>query len=269
MALAKAGQIELSYDRAGEGPPLLLIMGMSGTKHHWGERVLEGLRGDFETIVYDHRDAGDSTSTGEPFTIVDLATDAAGLLDALGLESAHVMGISMGGMVAQELALAHPERIASLTLGCTYCGGEGSVLASEGVMRRLAEGMSSGDRAKAIRTGWEVNVSPSFAANQSEYDRFLKTGMKYALPVKVIMRQMQAITGHNTSTRLPSLNVPTLVVHGTLDELLPVQNEHMIAGLIPNARLEIFEGVGHMFFLEQPERTAELVREHASAAVNV
>lgn len=268
MALAKAGQIELSYDRAGEGPPLLLIMGMSGTRHHWGERVLTQLQGDFETIVYDHRDAGDSTRTGEPFTIVDLAADAAGLLDALGLESAHVMGISMGGMIAQELALAHPDRIASLTLGCTYCGGEGSMLASEGVMRRLAAGMSSGDRATAIRTGWEINVSPSFAANQDEYDRFLALGMKYGLPVEVIMRQMQAIAGHDTSPRLPGLAPPTMVVHGTLDELLPVQNGHMIAGLIPGSRLEILEGIGHLFFWEQPERTAELVREHAAAAVN-
>ncbi len=268
MPLAKAGQIELSYDRTGEGPPLLLIMGMSGTKHHWGGRVLEQLRGDFETIVYDHRDAGDSTRTGEAFTIADLAGDAAGLLATLGIDSAHVMGISMGGMIAQELALAHPEKIASLTLGCTYCGGEGSLLASEGVMRKLAEAMSSGDRATAIRAGWEVNVSPSFAANQSEYDRFFAIGMKYGLPVEVIMRQMQAIAGHDTSARLPDLAPATLVVHGTLDELLPVQNGHMIAGLVPDSRLEILEGVGHLFFWEQPERAAELVREHAAAAVN-
>lgn len=264
MPLAKAGQIELSYDRAGDGPPLLLIMGMSGTKHHWGERVLEELRSDFETIVYDHRDAGDSTRTGQPFTIADLAGDAAGLLEALGLDSAHVMGISMGGMVAQELALADSERIASLTLGCTYCGGEGSVLAGEGVMRRLAEAMASGDRATAIRAGWEVNVSPGFAADEDAYARFLATGLRYGLPVEVIMRQMQAIAGHDTSARLPGLGIPTLVVHGTLDELLPVQNGHMIAGLIPDSRLEIFEGIGHMFFLERPERTAELVREHAA-----
>jgi 3-oxoadipate enol-lactonase len=264
MPLARAGQIELSYDRAGDGPPLLLIMGMSGTKHHWGEAVLEELRGDFDTIVYDHRDAGDSTRTGKPFTIADLATDAAGLLQALELDSAHVMGISMGGMVAQELALGHPERIVSLTLGCTYCGGEGSVLASKGVMRRLAEAMFSGDRKRAIRTSWEVNVSPSFAADEEAYARFLRTSMSYGLPVHVIMEQMKAIVGHDTSARLPELKMPTLVVHGTLDQLLSVQNGHMIAGLIPGSRLEILEGVGHMFFLERPEQTAELVREHAA-----
>jgi 3-oxoadipate enol-lactonase len=267
MPLVKAGQIELSYDRAGEGPPLLLIMGMSGTKHHWGDAVLDELRGDFDTIVYDHRDAGDSTRTGQPFTIADLAEDAAGLLAALEIDSAHVMGISMGGMIAQELTLAHPERLRSLTLGCTYCGGEGSVLASEGVMRKLAEAMTSGDRERAIRASWEVNVSPSFAADEEAWMRFRATGMRHGLPVEVIMRQMQAIAGHDTSARLPQLRTPTLVVHGTLDQLLPVQNGHMIAGLIPDSRLEIYEGVGHMFFLEEPKRTAELVREHAALHV--
>ncbi|HTB50183.1 MAG TPA: alpha/beta hydrolase [Solirubrobacteraceae bacterium] len=267
MPLAKAGQIELSYDRAGDGPPLLLIMGMSGTKHHWGEGLLEELQRDFDTIVYDHRDAGDSTRTGQPFTIVDLAEDAVGLLTALDIESAHVMGISMGGMIAQELVLAHPDRLSSLTLGCTYCGGDGSVLAGEGVMRKLAEAMNSGDRERAIRTGWEVNVSPSFAADEDAYARFLATGMRYGIPVEVIMRQLQAIAGHDTSARLPGVHTSTLVVHGTLDELLPVQNGHMIAELMPDARLEIYEGVGHMFFLEKPERTAQLVREHAALHV--
>jgi 3-oxoadipate enol-lactonase len=266
MPLAQAGAVELSYDRAGEGPPLLLIMGMSGTKHHWGEPLLAELRRDFDTIVYDHRDAGDSTRTGQPFTIADLAEDATGLLTALEVDSAHVMGISMGGMIAQELVLAHPDRLRSLTLGCTYCGGEGSMLASEGVMKKLAEAMTSGDRERAIRASWEVNVSPSFAANEEAWVKFRATGMRYGLPVEVIMRQMQAIAGHDTSARLPGVGVPTQVVHGTLDQLLPVQNGHMIAGLIPNSRLEIFDGVGHLFFWEKPERTAQLIRERASVS---
>ena len=263
MPLAKAGQIELSYDRGGEGPPLLMIMGMSGTKHHWGEAVLERLREDFEVIVYDHRDAGDSTRTGAPFTIADLAEDAAGLLRALDIDRAHVMGISMGGMVAQELALAYPESLFTLTLGCTYCGGEGSSLTGEAVRRRIMEGMRSGDRERAIRTSWEINVSPSFAANEEAYARFLQTGLRYGVAIPVIIEQMRAITGHDTSQRLPALELPALVIHGTLDQLLPVQNGYKIAELIPDARLEILEGIGHMFFLEQPEHTAELLRTHA------
>jgi 3-oxoadipate enol-lactonase len=264
MPLARTGEIELSYDRVGDGPPLLLIMGMSGTKHHWGDVVLEELRRDFDTITYDHRDCGDSTRTGKPFTIADLAEDAAGLLAALEVDSAHVMGISMGGMVAQELALAHFERIRALTLGCTYCGGAGSVLASKATMGRLAEAMASGDRERAIRTSWEVNVSPGFATNEEIYATFLQRGLRYGVAVPVIMEQMRAIVGHDTSARLPELGAPTLVVHGTLDEMVPVQNGRLIAGLIPDSRLEILEGIGHMFFLEEPQRTAQLVREHSA-----
>jgi 3-oxoadipate enol-lactonase len=263
MTLATVGDIDLSFDRSGSGQPLLLIMGMSGTKHHWGESLLAELRRDFDTIVYDHRDTGESTKTGEPFTIAQLAEDAAGLLGALEIDSAYIMGISMGGMVAQELALTHPERVRSLVLGCTYSGGEGSALTSEDVLRRLAEGMSSGDRERAIRTAWEVNVSPRFAADEDAYATFLQNGLRYGVPVPVIMEQMRAISGHDTSERLPQLQALTLVVHGTLDEMLPVQNGRMIAELIPGSRLEIMDGIGHLFFWEEPQRSAELVREHA------
>jgi len=264
MALANVGDIELSYERAGSGPPLLLIMGMSGTMRHWGEPLLDDLRRDFDTIVYDHRDIGESSRTGEPFTIAALAEDAARLLEALELESAHVMGISMGGMVAQELALAHPEYVRTLLLGCTYCGGEGGRLASEEVLRRLAEGMSSGDRERAIRTAWEVNVSEQFAADEDAYARFLAAGVRYGVPVPVIMEQMRAIAGHDTSERLADLRMPTLVVHGTVDQMLPVENGRMIAERIPGARLETFEDVGHLFFWEEPQRAGDLVREHAT-----
>jgi 3-oxoadipate enol-lactonase len=259
MPLASVGEIELSYERAGSGPPLLMVMGMSGTFDHWNAAFLSELRQEFETIVYDHRGVGASTRLEGPVTIAQLARDAAGLLAALELDSAHVLGISMGGMVAQELALAHPGRIRTLALGCTYCGGEGSALTSEGVMR-----MSSGDRERAIRSAWEVNVSPEFAANDDAYARFLEVGRRRAVPLQVILEQMRAITSHNTSVRLHEIKLPTLVIHGTLDEMLPVQNGRMIAGLIPDSRLEIMEGIGHMFFWELPERSAELVREHAA-----
>jgi len=166
-------------------------------------------------------------------------------------------------MVAQELALAHPERIRTLTLCCTYCGGKGSALASEEADRRLSEGMMSGNRELAVRASWEANVSPGFAANEDAYARFLQIGLRRAVAIGVIMAQMRAIAEHDTSARLSGIQLPTLVVHGTLDERLPVQNGYMIADLIPAARLEILDGVGHMFHWEQPERSAELIRAHA------
>jgi 3-oxoadipate enol-lactonase len=267
MPVVKVGEIELSYERSGSGPPLLMIMGMAGTALSWGEPFLGRLRENFETIAYDHRGTGSSSRLDGPLTIAQLAADVAGLLDALEIDSAHVLGISMGGMVAQELVLAQPARIRTLALGCTYCGGEGSTLAGEDVVRRLAEAMSSGDRARAIRTSWEVNVSPGFAADDEAYERFLEIARNRAVAIDVIMAQMQAIAAHDTAARLSSIELPTLVLHGTLDQMLPVQNGRLIAGLIPDSSLEIFEGVGHLFFWERPEESAELVQAHAATHV--
>lgn len=267
MQVIEAGDVKLSYERSGSGPPLVLIMGMSGTLKHWGEPLLSRLREDFEVFVYDHRGVGESARLDGPLTIAALAEDMAALMDALELSSAHVMGISMGGMVAQELALRHPQRLRSLVLGCTYCGGEGSALTGEDVLRGLAAAMASGDRRRAIRTAWEANVSAPFAADDQAYATFLEIGIAKAVPVAVIMEQMRAIVGHDTSERLADVAAPTLVVHGTEDRMIPVSNAAMIAGLIPDARLEIFEGVGHLFFWEEPERSAQLVREHALAHV--
>ncbi|HEX7610774.1 MAG TPA: alpha/beta hydrolase [Solirubrobacteraceae bacterium] len=264
MPTIQAGEVELSYERSGNGPPLLLIMGMSGTAAHWGEPFLEPLRERFETIVYDHRGVGESGRLKGSLSIAKMAADAAALLTALELDSAHVMGISMGGMVAQELALAEPERVRTLTLGCTYCGGEGSSVSSPEVMRRLGEGMLSGNRELALRTSWDVNVSASMAADAGAYARFLAIASEHRVAVRVVMAQLQACRAHDTSARLHDLDMPVLVIHGTEDQLLPVANGRMIASLVPGARLEIFDDVGHLFFWERPERAAELVIGHAA-----
>jgi 3-oxoadipate enol-lactonase len=264
MPLARVGEVELSYERAGSGPPLLAIMGMSGTRLSWGESFLGALRESFETIAYDHRGVGESSRLEEPFTITDLARDAIGLLDVLELDSVHVLGISMGGMVAQELALAHPERIRSLVLGCTYCGGPGSSLASPAVAQRLVESLRSGDRAVALRTGWEISISPRFRDDPELYDAYLARALQRPVARAVILAQMQAIAAHDTSARLSGLEPPTLIVHGSADDLIPVQNAHVIAGHMPQARKEILDDAGHLFFWEEPLRSAELVRDHAA-----
>lgn len=264
MPVVSTGEVELSYERSGSGPPLLLIMGATGTALSWGEPFLDALRQDFETIVYDNRGIGKSSRVEEPFTTAQLAQDAAGLLDALELDSAHVLGISMGGMAAQELALAQPERIRTLTLGCTYCGGEGSSLTSPAVVQRMAEARTSGDRERAIRASWEANVSAGFAADADAYEAFHTRSLERRVAIPVIVAQVQAIAAHDTYARLPGLTMPTLVVHGTADEIFAVSNGRLVAARIPDARLEILDRVGHLFFLEAPRRSAELVREHAA-----
>src|SRR4051794_6969738 len=251
----------VNYIRRGEGEPLLLIQGMSGNHLSWGEPFLTDLERDFDLVAYDHRGVGHSSAVTDPFTIVDLADDAAALLDALGWDSAHVVGISMGGMVAQELALRNPQRVRTLTLGCTYCGGEGSALTSNEVFAKLAEAMMSGDRDRAIATSYEVNISPGYGADQSAYGTFYEMATALPTPVPVIMLQAQAVQSHDTLSRLGEIVVPTLVIHGTVDEMLPYSNAVLIAARIPGAQLVTLEDVGHMFWWEQPERSAQAIRE--------
>ncbi|HET8814429.1 MAG TPA: alpha/beta fold hydrolase [Solirubrobacterales bacterium] len=265
MPKAEIRGTELHYKRSGEGEPLLLIQGMSGTHLSWGEPLLGLLEESFEVVVFDHRGIGLSAPFDGPLTIAEMAADTAELLDRLEIERAHVVGISMGGMIAQELALAHPGRLRSLTLGCTYCGGAGSKLMPEENAQKLLGGMASGSRDEAIRASYEVNLSPAFRADEGRYAAFHEMATKVPAARRTIELQAQAIFGHDTSGRIGEIGAPTLIVHGTEDGVLPVANGHLIASLMAEARLEILEGVGHMFWWEQPERSAELIREHALA----
>lgn len=257
---------ELHWERAGSGEPLLLIQGMGGTHLSWGPPFKGLLDESFDVIAFDNRGIGLSDPFDGSFTIAEMAEDAAALLDELGVESAHVVGISMGGMIAQELALAQPQRLRSLTLGCTYCGGEGSRLMPRESVEKLATAMASGNRDEAIRASYEVNLSPAFRADESAYAAFHEMATEVPAAKRTIELQAQAIFGHDTSGRLGEISTPTLIVHGTEDGVLPIDNGRQIAALMPEARLEILEGVGHMFWWEQPQRSAELVREHALAA---
>jgi 3-oxoadipate enol-lactonase len=266
MPSVNAGGTELHYLRAGSGEPMLLIQGMSATHLTWGRRFLAPLEESFECIVFDNRGMGLSGLAKLPFEIVDLAADSIALLDALEIERAHIVGISMGGMIAQELALAHPERIRSLTLGATYCGGpEGTLMAPED-LKMLGAAMASGDRTQVLRAMWEINLSPTFRQDEARFEEFCAMGSALPAPREVILQQMQACGAHDTSDRLDRIEVPTQVVHGTEDRLLGVNNGIQIASLL-SVEPRLLDGVGHMFWWEQPERSAALVREHALAPV--
>ncbi len=256
---------ELHYERRGSGEPMLLIQGLGGHSLHWGEPFLAELERDLELIAFDNRGIGRSAPAGEDFTIADLAADTRALLDALEIERAHVLGISMGGMVAQELALRAPDRIRTLTLGCTSPGGTQARPTSQDVVEELTAAVFSGDRERILRTGYEIVVSPEFAADPDNYAEFSEVARQHPADLQLLMSQYAAVNGHDVFGRLRGLHVPTLVIHGTADRMLDAINGDLIASLVPGARLELLAGVGHLFFLEQPERSAQLIREHAAA----
>ncbi len=262
--MAVAGS-ELHYERRGEGPPLLLIQGMGANGTHWGEPFLAELERDFELVLYDHRGIGRSGALpgGAALTVEGMATDALALLDALQIAQAHVLGISMGGMVAQELALAAPARVRTLILGATSCGGTQARATAPEVVQRLTTVALSRDRELMLRTGFELVVSPRHAADPAHFAQFVTAAKQFPATLPVLLAQKGAADGHDAYSRLRALRVPTLVIHGTADELLASINGDLVASLIPGARLELLEGVGHLFFWEQPQRSAELVRGFA------
>lgn len=252
---------QLFHTRRGTGAPLLLIMGMGGHHLMWSDPFLRLLEPDFDIVAFDHRGIGTSDRADEPFSIADLAEDAVSVLDTVGWDTAHVFGISLGGMVAQELAITHPSRLRTLTLGCTYPGVGGDIDAPGPI--RAVEASASGDSELAVRVGFEVNVSREYAADPARFPVFHDTALAVRVPAPVVMMQFQAAIAHDALARLPQITAPTLVMHGTADEMLLPSNGKLLAERIPGARLELFDGAGHLFWWEHPERTAELLREHA------
>ncbi|WP_238422672.1 alpha/beta fold hydrolase [Gordonia sp. 'Campus'] len=243
----------------GDGAPLLLIEGMSAHRGMWTDDLLDALTPHFSVAVYDHRGIGQSSRAEAAFTIADLAADARDVIDGLGWGSAHILGTSMGGMIAQELALGFPDHVRSLVLGCTTAGGPGSISAPGAA--RLVDAIASRDAARVARTAFEVNLSPDFAARDGAFDRFVTLSTQRRVPSAVVAWQAAACAAHDTRDRLGDLAVPTTVVHGDVDEVIGVAEGERLAGAIPNAGLERWPGVGHMFWWERPDETAELVRK--------
>jgi pimeloyl-ACP methyl ester carboxylesterase len=270
--------MHLYAERRGSGEPLLLIMGMAGHHRIWGEPFLAGLAKHFEVLTFDQRGIGTSDRADGQFSTADLADDAARVMDEAGWADAHVFGISLGGMVAQELVLNHRERVRRLTLGCTSPGGAaGGVRLGEagpgeptpgGSALRVGPGpelllaaMRSGREATVLRTGFDVNLSAGFAADPAHFAAYREDALAARVPVPVVGMQFQAALQHDAVDRLPALDVPALVIHGTADQMiLPTEGERL-ARLIPGARLELLEGAGHLFWREQPERVIELLTQ--------
>ncbi|SMD08343.1 alpha/beta fold hydrolase [Kibdelosporangium aridum] len=250
-----------AYVRRGQGEPLLLIQGMSGHYGMWGEELLSLLEPHFDVVAYNHRGIGQSSWADGQFSIADLADDAAGVIRGVGWSSAHVFGISMGGMVTQELLLRHRSLVRTATIGCSWAGGPDVALAE--TARRAVEAMSTRDVDHALKTGYEANLSPRFIV---PFEDYAAMSLAQRVPVPVVLMQWEAAQHHYTSSRLPLLNAPVQVVHGTGDAMMPVRNGEHIASLIPGAKLELLEDAGHIFWLEEPSRTVDLLKQFVALA---
>ncbi|MEZ0578045.1 alpha/beta fold hydrolase [Nocardioides sp. MH1] len=252
----------IAYVRRGAGEPLLLIHGVSGHHGMWGESFLAAVAERFDVVAFDHRGIGRSWRVAEEFTVADLAGDAVALLDHLGWESAHVLGASMGGAVAQELALAHPSRVRRLVLGCTWAGADALEETFGEHAPNFMASATCGQRRLALDLMVEANLSPGFSAGPGRYEEFAAAAVSVRVPGPVTVWQMQAAQAHDARDRLGALTAPTLVLHGTGDTVVRPGAGERLASLLPDASLERYDGAGHLFFWEQPERAAAAVVAH-------
>ncbi|MCK9249667.1 MAG: alpha/beta hydrolase [Solirubrobacteraceae bacterium] len=252
----------------GAGAPLLLVQGMAATHAHWGEDFLRGLLAAGRRVIsVNHIGVAGSSRITDPFTIADLADAQLAVLDRLGIDGPiDVYGISMGGMTAQEITLRHPERVRSLVLGCTSPGSTLGTWTDPAVMGGLVAALQSGDGERAMRASWEINVSEPFAARAAAYDRFRAITTAHRVSLRIISGQMAAIGGHDPAARLGDIAVPTTIIHGTDDRMLPYPNAPVLASAIPGARLETIDGAGHLFFWEAPERAVQAAIDTSARA---
>ena len=268
MPNAKVGDVNLEYYVEGAGSPLLMIQGMGGQASSWGEPFMERLRPHFTTVRFSNRGVGLSDNPGNVVTIPAMADDAAGLLSVLGIERAHVLGISIGGMIAQDFAIRHAARVQGLVLGCTGCGPAHSVPAPPETMAKLGQmmGLPAEER---VRAYWALTVTPEFLESGNdlleEMIQMVRAAPEELVRLQATMAlQFGAITAHTSYDRLEEIKAPTLVIHGDTDALVPAANGEMIHEKIAGSQMHIIAGVGHCFFWEKPEESADVIVEFLS-----
>jgi pimeloyl-ACP methyl ester carboxylesterase len=259
MPHVRANGINLYYEEYGTGEPVVLIMGFTVSSVGWRWNISDFAK-HFRVIAFDNRGVGQSDKPNVPYSMTTFADDTAGVLDSLDIKTAHVFGISMGGMIAQEFALRHPQRVKTLILGCTNCGGPQAVLSKDPDVLNLLANIASVDVQQAALIMTKVAVTPWFL--QKRMDVLLQLNQlsaQHPTPQHGMVCQMQAIQGHDTYERLPQITVPTLVITGKEDGLVPPENSVTLAQRIPNADLTLLSNASHLFNIELPRATAEVV----------
>jgi len=261
MSTAKVGDINIYYETHGKGEPLVLIYGYAGHSGLWF-RQISALSKKYQVIAFDNRGVGRSDKPDIPYTMAMMAGDVAGLLDVIGVDTAHIFGISMGGMIAQHFALSHPQRVISLILGCTTCGGVHSILAKPEALAAFFdfERMKKMTLEEVVRQLIPFLFSQEFIEkNPDIVEERVAKSLEYPTPMHGVTRQAGAIMGQNTYELLPEIKLPTLVIAGDNDRLIPVENSRLLASRIPKAELVIIKGAGHEFFIEDAEEANKIV----------
>jgi pimeloyl-ACP methyl ester carboxylesterase len=253
MPKQKVNGIEIYYEMHGQGDPLVLIMGLRRNAEWWYHQI-PALSKRFEVLVFDNRGAGRTDMPKMDYSIRLFADDTAGLMEALGISQANILGVSMGGYIAQELSLSYPDRVKRLVLGCTGPGGARAVLASPERLKKFTanEGLTPEE---ILKKDMDIYFSDEYIKkNREKIEEFVEISLRYYQPPDAFERQFSACLRHDTVNRLSRIDVPTLILTGDDDPLVPPENSKILNALIPRSQLVFFPGKRHCFFIEEADR---------------
>jgi len=255
---ASVNGLKLYYEIEGDGEPVVLIPGFAAGRWIWFKQTV-ALSRSFRVIIFDPRGVSASDKPEGPQTISLLAGDVAHLLETIGVESAHIVGASFGGFVAQEFALKYPAMTRKLVLCCTSFGGPNHVAPSTDTLAALAstKGLNSEER---MRANLLLAFTPEYVRREvGEVDRIVHLRATNEVPEHIYLSQLQAAMSFNAESRLDQITSPTLVLSGDADVIVPVQNSRNLAAMIPGAELKIVAGGSHTFFIEQADQFNRII----------
>jgi len=257
MPKRKVGDIKIYYEFHGNGEPLVLIRGLGGSAAMWFRQIPE-LAKCYRVIALDNRGSGRSDKPDIPYTIEMMAGDVMGLLDAIGIEKAHIYGFAMGGMIAQSFALSYPDRMLGLVLACTSCGGERAIMPNTEALAALYDIKRRAQSSPEEISRKEIPFcfTKDFIDNNPEIiKQYISLEVKHWTPFHSYMRQLEAVMTHDTYARLHKITSPALVIAAALDRAQPLANSVILAAKIPNAELAIIQKAGHDITVERVQET--------------
>jgi pimeloyl-ACP methyl ester carboxylesterase len=265
MHTAQANGIEIAYQVHGQGPPLVLISGVGYGAWFW-HKLAPLLADDFQVITFDNRGGGGSDKPAGPYSVPMMANDTGDLLYELGIPRAHILGHSLGGFIAQEFAVQYPDMVDKLILASTNYGGTQVIPITPEAMEVLTNRQD--DPVELVKRGIGIASAPGFADRHPDVVKEL-VDYRFTNPVPPEQYQAQvmagagmaAFTDEQVDERMAVIQAPTLILFGEHDMVVPPGNAELMAGKIANAEVKIIPGAGHIFAIEDPGRTATIIRE--------
>ena len=258
MPIAELENLDMYYEIIGQGDPLVMIRGLGSNVDHWYEQV-PTLSKKYQLLVFDNRGIARSSDPGSAFSTRDMAGDTAALMESAGIRSAHVLGYSMGGMVAQEIALNYPEKIKGMILVATDCGITQRIKARPEVSRLFSQMVSLGTPEAKLAAAACLYAKHTFESKTEVIEHYNEVSMRFPASQDIMARQWAAVTQHDACSRLQNISSPTLTLTGSEDVLIPPENAKIMAEIIPNARMSTIDDGGHLVLIEQPQQFNQAV----------